>query len=223
MLDGKPIVMVATGIERPSRNEKTGPMIQTWILREDMNPLDAVRTGEDASICGACPLKGEEGKKRVCYVNIARSPNQIWKTLSKTKPFKPRHLFNVGLRFGSYGDPAAVPFEVLEELAGHAHITTGYTHQWRTCDQRMKSLLMASCDSPEDREEAKAMGWATFRVKTENAPKLPKEATCPASEEAGKIMTCYNCGMCRGGDTTDVVINVHGVQKHFFNKPEETL
>ena len=32
--------------------------MQTWILRSDMNPLEAIHTGHDASICGDCPLRG---------------------------------------------------------------------------------------------------------------------------------------------------------------------
>ena len=56
-LDGAPIVVVATGLQRPSENEKTGPMVQTWILRSDEHPVSAVHSGADASICGDCPLR----------------------------------------------------------------------------------------------------------------------------------------------------------------------
>ena len=56
-LDGAPIVCVATGLRSSSTNDKTGPMVQTWILREDMAPHVAQRTGQDASVCGDCPLR----------------------------------------------------------------------------------------------------------------------------------------------------------------------
>ena len=49
VIDGKPIVAIAT---YSGRNRKTGAMVQTYILRADLNPLDASKTGEDASICG---------------------------------------------------------------------------------------------------------------------------------------------------------------------------
>ncbi|WP_051102302.1 hypothetical protein [Methylovulum miyakonense] len=218
MLDGKPIFMVLTGTEQPSRNSKTGPMLQTWILRSDVNPLDAMRFNEDVSICGNCPLRGSEGKGRSCYVTVARAPYQIYKSKPNLKKIK-KHIFkNRAVRLGAYGDPAAIPTEVIADIRKRAIMTTGYTHQWRTCDQDLKQFMMASCDSEQDREEAKALGWATLRVKKADDSKLPGEVTCPASEEAGKKMTCYNCGLCRGGDTSDVVINVHGVGFRNFGR-----
>ena len=38
MLDGAPIVVIATGFAERSGNDKTGAMIQTWILRADIPP-----------------------------------------------------------------------------------------------------------------------------------------------------------------------------------------
>ena len=59
MLDGQRIVVIVTGI-KGSRNTKTGNMVQTYILRPDMHPLEAVRTGADVSICGDCPARGKD-------------------------------------------------------------------------------------------------------------------------------------------------------------------
>lgn len=53
--DGAPIVLIATGYARPSKNTKTGALLQTWILRQDVAPHDAVASGADASVCGDCP------------------------------------------------------------------------------------------------------------------------------------------------------------------------
>ena len=36
-IDGKPIVCIAT---LDSRNRKTGNMVQTWILRQDVSPFE---------------------------------------------------------------------------------------------------------------------------------------------------------------------------------------
>ena len=58
-IDGSPIALVATGLGRSSRNEKTGGIVQTWIIRTDMSPTDAVATGADAAICGDCPHRGQ--------------------------------------------------------------------------------------------------------------------------------------------------------------------
>jgi len=73
LLDGKPIVVIAT---YSNRNTKTGHVVQTYILRSDIHPLEASKTGEDYSICGECPMRGEltrdpsrkQAKGRKCYV-----------------------------------------------------------------------------------------------------------------------------------------------------------
>jgi hypothetical protein len=58
MIDGKPIVAIATGYDNESVNQKTGAMAQVWILRDDIAPIEAAQRGEDASICGQCPHRG---------------------------------------------------------------------------------------------------------------------------------------------------------------------
>lgn len=51
VLDGAPIVAIAV---TASDNRKTGNMVQTYILRRDVHPSEALRTGDDASIRGDC-------------------------------------------------------------------------------------------------------------------------------------------------------------------------
>ena len=70
-IDNAPIVGIAT---LTSANGKTGNMIQTWILREDMHPLEARRTGLDRAYCGDCPMHAE------CYIEWGKAPSQVWKT-----------------------------------------------------------------------------------------------------------------------------------------------
>ena len=53
-LDGAPIVVIANRITAASTNAKTGAMIQTFIIRSDIDPLTALKTGFDASVCGDC-------------------------------------------------------------------------------------------------------------------------------------------------------------------------
>ena len=36
LLDGKPIVVIAVGLNSSSKNRKTGNMLQTYILRDDI-------------------------------------------------------------------------------------------------------------------------------------------------------------------------------------------
>ena len=46
------------------------------------------------------------------------------------------------IRLGSYGDPAAVPIEIWDNLCSVAANYTGYTHQWATCDPNLKNYCM---------------------------------------------------------------------------------
>jgi hypothetical protein len=118
------------------------------------------------------------------------------------------------LRLGAYGDPAAVPYllwiEILTALRVRSWV--GYTHAWARCDARFRSLVMASVDSPEERETACGLGWRTFRVRGRNDPILAGEFVCPAANEAGKRLTCIECNACSGGDAgkASPVIIAHG-------------
>jgi hypothetical protein len=199
-LDGKPIIVILVGLARRSKNPKTGNMLQTHILRRDVDPIRAKLEGKDSTICGDCPHR-ELG---TCYVNVTQAPLAVWRAWKKRK--YPR--FNVRkhaalfvgrfLRLGSYGDPAAVPLAVWTEVCGLVEGWTGYTHQWAVCDRGLARYCVASCDTPADREAALAAGWRTFRIRTAEQPLLPGEFVCPASAEAGKRLTCEECRACSG-------------------------
>src|ERR1035437_1299653 len=66
--NGKEIVVIATF---RSRNEKTGSMIQVWILSAHEKPTDAATGGRDVTTCGPCPLRNRSsGGLGLCYVNL---------------------------------------------------------------------------------------------------------------------------------------------------------
>jgi hypothetical protein len=213
-LDNAPIMAVVTGLSGNSANSKTGGMIQLWVLREDLHPTEALRTGEDYSICGDCPhrpkIKGADALKktsRTCYVNVM-APNAIYKVYKDGKLPKIAANFAVDLidrrpiRLGAYGDPALLPLELLRELTKFS-ASTGYTHQWRECDPRYSEFLMASADTPADVITATAKGWRVFYADRDPAPIIGgrKLAICPASKEAGRRTTCLNCLACGGNRT----------------------
>lgn len=223
MLDGAPIVVIATGFAQATENEKTGAaLIQTWVLRGDVSPTAAVKTGEDAAICGACPHRGRvvngvHGVGRSCYVTVFHAPLVVYKAFKRGIYPVAEDLAALfagrGVRLGSYGDPAAVPMPVWDAALSRATFHTGYTHQWRTAEPGFARYVMASCDSAVDRFLAKAMGYRTFRVTAGLEPKLAKEITCPASAEAGYKTTCSDCRACGGTSAkarADVVIAAHG-------------
>jgi hypothetical protein len=233
MLDGSPIIVIATGLGKGSRNTKTGALIQTWIIREDVNPVAAIHSGEDASICGACPHRGTivDGRNtgRSCYVTVPQAPLNVWKSYHRgiypmlSKDEARATMAGLRVRLGAYGDPAAVPFHVWANLLAEADAFTGYTHQWRNIPAEFSRFVMASCDSLDDYRAAKALGYRTFRVRAANDATEARELTCPASKEAGMKTTCAACIACGGTSAkakVDITIIAHGgaVVVRNFNK-----
>ena len=225
MLDGAPIVVIATGLASKSLNEKTGDLIQTWIIREDVSPTVAVNTGADASICGTCPHRGRivDGRNvgRSCYVTIFQAPLNVWKSYHRgiypaATPEQARDILaGRKVRLGSYGDPAALPFAVWSVALAKTEARTGYSHAWRSVSPALAQFVMASCDSTQDATDAKALGYRTFRVTSLPAPadKRRGEVVCGASKEAGYKTTCAACLACGGNGAkarADIVITVHG-------------
>lgn len=222
-LDGAPIVVIATGMDKASRNIKTGAMVQTWILRADIPPLSAAKTGADASICGDCMHR--PANVGDCYVNLGQAVTNIWKRY-KAGGCPPSHWSRrVGLfrgfkvRLGAYGDPAAVPWWVWRDALLGARGVTGYTHQWRTAPAEFQQWCMASTDSEAEAREAIAEGWRTFRVRGPADPLMLGEVICPASAEAGHKTTCAECMACGGAlakARAPIAIIAHGAKARRF-------
>jgi hypothetical protein len=128
------------------------------------------------------------------------------------------------VRLGAYGDPAAVPTDIWRSIVRAASGHTGYTHAWRDCDQELRELCMASCETPEEAGDARAMGWKPFLVRPPGSRVPPGFFTCPASAEAGHRLTCAQCLACRGGAwngrTGLPTIEAHGdaVKRHAIRK-----
>jgi len=219
-LDGAPIIGVL--ITTPT-NRKTGAMHQTYIIRADVSPIAAARSGEDASICGDCKHRPIDGG--ACYVTLAHGPSAVFRAyMAGSYPYDAAAAaaacIGADVRLGSYGDPAAIPAAVWIKLLAGAAGHTGYTHQWRApVAFELRSLCMASVDNPSEFELARAAGWRTFRVRAESDPIMPGEFICPASEEAGKRKQCADCLACdgagRAGKASPVII-AHGSKRARF-------
>lgn len=220
LLTGDPIVGVVTSIDRPSKNAKTGDMAQAFVLRSDISPIEAVKTGRDDAICGDCRHRSGSNIGRSCYVVWWLSPNQVFKALPSYERMTPAALARVldgkHIRLTAYGDAAAVPADAWLSLVKYTAGWTGYTHHWRTCDQRLQTILMASVDSEADMREALALGWRTFRVRGQDL--AANEVICPASNEAEHSTTCLDCQLCRGTtrQAKSVAIMPHGNRVRWF-------
>jgi len=227
-LDGAPIVVIATGLKQGSTNAKTGAMIQTYILRSDMPPIDAVKSGDDASICGGCTHRGDgTGKGRSCYVTLMHGPRGVWAAYKRGAygegvARRPAHgLFKDRMvRLGTYGDPAAVPVKVWTTALFNTKGWTGYTHQWNSIDAAVWApLVMASADSEREMQLAHALGYRTFRVTPlGEQPIKGIEIVCPASHEAGQKVECIDCKACMGTSAkarVSIQIQAHGTGKRY--------
>ena len=212
-LDGKPIVVIAT---ENSKNTKTGGMVQTWIMRADIEPHTALKTGADSSVCGDCPHRPANGG--ACYVTVFQAPLAVYRAYKRGVYQQARFGQFAGkvVRIGSYGDPAAVPLPVWDEFTFNTAGITGYTHQWRNIDaDGLGQYCMASCDNAGERETAVKAGWRTFRVRNAEEPVMDREVVCPASAEAGHLVTCEQCKACNGnskGRIAGIVIIAHGAK-----------
>ena len=226
LIDGAPIIGIAV---LESSNIKTGNMVQTYILRADMAPLAAIASGADASICGDCAHRGDKQTKRArtCYVDVAKSVQSVFAAwirgaYPQVAPSDgARIVAGRVVRIGSYGDPAAIPARHWRALIRRASGHTGYTHQWRQWFARgLRAIVMASADSAQDRDMARAMGWRTFRVRTADEPLAAREIVCPASPEGGDRRQCITCQACdgapRGATQASVAIIVHGAMARHF-------
>lgn len=224
-----------------SSNKKTGNMVQTYIIRKDVNPLEALKNGKDAAICGDCIHRGrfikneKTGKiewKRTCYVNVGQGVLQVYKSYIKGNyPKYNPHKHDVRLldksgnkrmiRLGTYGDPAFVPLRVWEYLLPKFDGKTGYTHQWNKpwINPNFKNIVMASCDSKTNVNDSNAIGYRSFIVVPHDY-KVDKindmNAINCLSDSIGR--KCEDCGICNGNEKNkgkNVYINAHGASKRF--------
>jgi hypothetical protein len=158
LYDGAPIIVIANFSKR---NRKTGGVVQTYILRDAIDPRDASKGGQDVSICGTCPHRGKVttdpvrkiAKGRTCYVNLGQGVLITWLALQRgvypnAQDVASRAAIGAGrvVRIGTYGDPAAVPQEIWTDLLRDAASWTAYTHSsgWRP------DIAMQSADNYHD-------------------------------------------------------------------------
>lgn len=218
-LDGAPIVAIAT---MSTSNVKTGDMVQTWIMRADIAPHLALKTGDDASVCGDCVHR--PANQGSCYVTVFQAPLQVWKAYKAGRysadmtEFEAR-LAGRKLRIGAYGDGAAAPAELWERLVSIASGHTGYTHQAERAgfDPRLLKYLMVSADTERQAKRLALTGVRYFRTKRHDDAILSGEVEC-LSDSVGK--SCADCLLCDGsgrGKGKNVFITIHGSKAARYN------
>jgi hypothetical protein len=224
-IDWAPIYVIAVW---DSNNSKTGGLLQTYIMRSDMDPRDANKYGEDVSICGDCQHRGTPtldpdrklAEGRSCYVTIGQGPLIVHKTFLRggypvhdTPPLRAEIGRGRGVRIGTYGDGAAAPDYVWDDLLMYASGHTAYTHNGAD-PQR----YMISADTLEQAQAAWAHKYRTFRIMRSVEELQPNEVLCPASKEAGYKAQCTDCMLCGGTKVKakSVAIVKHGSGAVYF-------
>jgi len=216
LFDQKPIVVIAT---TTSSNRKTGNVVNTWIMRSDIEPHTARKQGDDESVCGDC--KHRINKLNTCYVLVHQAPLSVFRAYKRGRydtNWNSDSFANQMIRLGSYGDPAAVPTKIWTEALAKSSSHTGYTHQWnnKNVDQKgLMSICMASVDSVMEREIAKKTNWRTFRCST-NTETETKEMVCL---NVTKGTHCGDCRLCYGSSKAkDILVPVHGNRSKKFKE-----
>ena len=222
MIDGAPIVVIVNKIDNGSANAKTGAIVQTFIIRSDVNPVEALQTGADESICGDCehrPALAKNTGAAPCYVQVGKSVQSVYHAYKRGRYIKAdpatiaRALQGKIVRLGTYGDPFAAPVTMWNQIIRYAAGHRGYTHQWNRPDfdaAAWSPLVMASADTIDQAAHANLLGMRVFRVSI-GVDKQTGETTCPASAEGLRKSTCAKCTLCAGTSiqARDVVIADH--------------
>ena len=142
LYDGAPIVVIGTFTKS---NSKTGGVVQTYILRDDIDPRDASKGGQDVSICGSCPHRGEVNddparkiaKGRTCYVNLGQGVLITWLALQRgvypdAQDATSRAAIGAGrvVRVGTYGGSSSSAARDLDRPAARrGKLDSLYTFQ----------------------------------------------------------------------------------------------
>lgn len=245
-IDNKtPIISIITNCYERTSNDKIGNMLQIWYFVDYKNfmPFEIAKQGLDQAVCGNC--KHRPTNFASCYVTLFHSARAVFKAykdnnyidLTDEKYFKILleliKFLDLPVRFGAYGDPAALPLKKQLLIAENSPGFTGYTHQWKDSKfSNFKQLLAASVDNEDELNIAKTMGWNWYRIEKinglmtgkngitedgKNALKLLKtkgEAICPNTMSNG-LIDCANCLKCSGltsKNARSIVNGLHGAR-----------
>lgn len=214
LIDGLPVVVVATF---ESKNDKTGDMVQVWILPDHTQGIDPVqalsRPEINRRICGDCPLQGTidpntgQNVGRACYVNVGQAPLAVWRGVQAgiypTYQTREHRCWFIGrkIRNGAYGDPAAFPVKITRWLAKVGSGHTGYTHQIWTMTHHprrqaaLAEFLMISCHTRKQAERAAENGWRFFQAITPGEDPAADALECPHYTHG---IECEQCLLCCG-------------------------
>lgn len=165
----------------------------------------------DADVCMDCPFAVSNGAKlSACYthkvmqysgfVSMLRSIGKEtkWDDIPELNADIERDILAMCnrkyIRFGTYGEPSLMPYELASSMVAVASNWTGYTHQWHKKPE-YSTLFMASTHDALGEQRASRDGWRSFVASARGIKGLVQ---CPASKEMGFKSNCAKCGLCSG-------------------------
>lgn len=188
----------------------------------------------DGTNCLDCPFSGNQfaagtyaknakGKRITCYTHKVMQYSGFLSMLrsfdlSKVTYYTPTMAEDIiklsagkYVRFGTYGEPSLIPFELIRGMAAVAKSYTGYTHQWnKPWAKEFGAFFMASAHDQLEADIARDLNFRSFIAKGLNEPAAGIQ--CPASKESNYVSNCSKCSLCsgiKGKGTKDVIINLH--------------
>ena len=221
-IDGKEVMAVVSCEKRPSKNDKTGDMVQVAFFSTAEKPVTAAhKTGDDESVCGSCPLRPlvwtKEVSDKPCYVSVHWKASQWNAAMALKEDLEAaKGVMTVKpVRFGEYGNMSSIPRAVARQLLESADKWTLYEHEWmKPENQWLKEFAMASVHSEHQAITAQRMGWRTFRNREEGEPLLDTECGCPFETHKVQCKDCLLCDGKRKGPKKDkrksVAVFTHG-------------
>ena len=151
-----------------------------------------------------------------CYVNTMQGPASKYKAMKRgaylqLEPLAVGQILkarNLSVRFGAYGDPAMIPFEVIDTIIKTAGTSyTSYTHQYMMpwFDPRHLIYSMASVDHINTVEKLQAIHPTAryYKIADDFNNLSSDEIACPSDKNktdifGNRLVTCSNCGLCSG-------------------------
>lgn len=194
------------------------PILQTYTFSLDQ--FNLVKSGVkfsmseffalDKNNCLDCPYSKNSGSGK-CYTHkfnqymgflsslrsIIKKNIEI-KTLNKTTFDDIVNLCkDTFVRFGAYGEPVLMPFELVQSMANNAKNYTGYTHQYRRkFAHKFSAYFMASTHGMNEINLAEKIGFRAFNSQLNN--NNINAVICPASKESNYKSNCFTCSLCSG-------------------------
>lgn len=195
--------LVFTCVTKTSENDKTGNMIQSYLIdKERINEKRVYGTHcEKCNIVDKCYVQHDKVSVRGALKKLIGNQNTSYHFVTLDQALTYLQISNKKLRMGSYGDPSALPLSDLEKIKKAVKgRMTSYTHFWREIPTQYRRYCMASVETPSDRLLAESLGYRCYVVTKDDEEVDTSLVICPNYTHN---VTCDDCMLCDGAKDND--------------------